>query len=85
MSGSIVRASADVDTAEVDAADIDAVAAHPRCPSNGFDRRIIVWHSLPRVSWFSRDSNHKCDRRPTAAARSHPVRVRCAGSRRSQK
>lgn len=85
MSGSIVRATADVDIADVNVADIDAVAAHSRCPSNGLDRRIIVWHSLPRVSWPSRDSNHKSDRRPAAAARSHHVRVRRAGSRRSQK
>lgn len=90
MSGSIVRATADVETADVDladkvAADIDVVAAHSRCPSNGRDRRIIVWHLLPRVSWFSRDSNHKSGRRPAAAAHSHHVRVRRAGSRRSQK
>lgn len=89
MSGSIVRATADVDTADVDiadqvAADIVAVAAPSRCPSYGHDHRIIVWHSLPRVSWFSRDSNHKSGRRFAAAAQAHHVRVRRAGNRRSQ-
>lgn len=85
MSGSIVRATADVGIAHKGAAGIVAIAAPSRCPFNGRDRRIIVWHSLPRVSWFSRDSNHKSGRRPVAAAQSHHVRVRRAGSRRSQK